>query len=150
LFWGFVASMYIGNLMLLVLNLPLVGMLVNLLRIPYAYLYPAILVFCVLGVYAVNQSAVDVWIMIAMGGLGYGLRKFDFEVAPVVLGLVLSPMLETALRQSLAMSGGDWSIFITRPIAAGLIGFAVLLALAGVVSTLRGRTTWRGRLGLEN
>ncbi|MEK7246673.1 MAG: tripartite tricarboxylate transporter permease, partial [Pseudomonadota bacterium] len=147
LFWGFVASMYIGNLMLLILNLPLVGLLVNLLRVPYAYLYPAILVFSVLGVYAVNQSVVDVWIMIAMGGLGYILRKFDFEVAPVVLGLVLSPMLETALRQSLAMSAGDWSIFVTRPIAAGLVGFAVLLALAGVVSTLRGRAAWRGRLG---
>jgi putative tricarboxylic transport membrane protein len=150
LFWGFVASMYIGNLMLLILNLPLVGLLVNLLRIPYAYLYPAILVFCVLGVYAVNQSVADVWIMIAMGGLGYLLRKFDFEVAPVVLGLVLSPMLETALRQSLAMSSGDWSIFVTRPIAAGLIGLALVLALAGVVSTLRGRIAWRGRLGLEN
>ncbi|MCC7017277.1 MAG: tripartite tricarboxylate transporter permease [Rhodospirillales bacterium] len=150
LFWGFVASMYIGNLMLLVLNLPLVGLLVNLLRIPYAYLYPVILVFCVLGVYAVNQSVVDVWIMIAMGGLGYLLRKFDFEVAPVVLGLVLSPMLETALRQSLAMSSGDWSIFVTRPIAAGLIGLALLLVFGGVVSTLRGRAVWRGRLGLEN
>ena len=149
LFWGFVASMYIGNLMLLVLNLPLVGLLVNLLRVPYAYLYPAILVFSVLGVYAVNQSVTDVWIMIAMGGLGYLLRKFDFEVAPVVLGLVLSPLLETALRQSLALSAGDWSIFVTRPIAAGLIGVAGLLALAGVVSTLRGRAAWRGRLGLE-
>ena len=150
LFWGFVASMYIGNLMLLILNLPLVGLLVNLLRVPYAYLYSAILVFCLLGVYAVNQSVVDVWIMIAMGGLGYLLRKFDFEVAPVVLGLVLSPLLETALRQSLALSAGNWSIFVTRPIAAGLLGLAAVLALAGVVSSLRGRAAWRGRLGLEN
>ena len=150
LFWGFVASMYIGNLMLLILNLPLVGLLVNLLRVPYAYLYPVILVFCVLGVYAVNQSVVDIWIMIAMGGLGYLLRKFEFEVAPVVLGLVLSPMLEVALRQSLAMSSGDWSIFLTRPIAALLVGLAVVLALGGVASSLRGRAAWRRRLGLEN
>ena len=149
LFWGFVASMYIGNLMLLVLNLPLVGLLVNLLRIPYAYLYPMILVFCVLGVYAVNRSAVDVWIMIAMGGLGYLLRKFDFEVAPVVLGLVLSPLLEVAWRQSLALSAGDWSIFVVRPIAGGLVGCAVLLAFAGIVSAYRGRAAWRDRLGLE-
>ena len=150
LFWGFVASMYIGNLMLLILNLPLVGLLVNLLRVPYAYLYPVILVFCVLGVYAVNQSVVDIWIMIAMGGLGYLLRKFDFDVAPVVLGLVLSPLLETALRQSLALSAGDWSIFVTRPIAAGFVAVAVLLALAGVVPMLRGRAAWRRRLGLES
>jgi len=149
LFWGFVASMYIGNAMLLVLNLPLVGLLVNLLRIPYAYLYPLILVFCVLGVYAVNQSSVDVWIMIAMGGLGYLLRKFDFEVAPVVLGLVLLPMLEVSLRQSLALSAGDWSIFVTRPIAAGLIGASFLLALLALVSAARGRAAWRGRIGLE-
>jgi putative tricarboxylic transport membrane protein len=148
LFWGFVASMYLGNVILLILNLPLVGLLVNLLRIPYGYLYPVILVFCVLGVYAVNRSPVDVWIMIAMGGLGYLLRKFDFEVAPVVLGLVLSPLIETALRQSLALSGGSWSIFVSRPIAAGLIALAFALALAGLVSALRGRTAWRERLGL--
>ncbi|MBM3565780.1 MAG: tripartite tricarboxylate transporter permease, partial [Alphaproteobacteria bacterium] len=121
LFWGFIASMYVGNLMLLALNLPLVGVMVNLLRIPYAYLYPMILVFCILGVYAINQSVVEVWIMIVSGALGYVLRKFDFDVAPVVLGVVLSPMIETALRQSLAMSSGDWGIFFVRPLAAGMI-----------------------------
>ena len=94
LFWGFVASMYIGNLVLLILNLPMVGFFVCLLRIPYAYLYPAVIVFCVLGVYALNQSLVEVWIMTGAGALGYLLRKLGFDVAPVVLGMILAPMLE--------------------------------------------------------
>ena len=93
-FWGFVASMYVGNLMLLALNLPLVGLFVNLLRIPYAYLYPLIIMFCVIGVYEVNHSIVDVWIMLIMGVVGYGLRKFDFDPAPLVLGLVIAPIFE--------------------------------------------------------
>ena len=89
LFWGFIASMYVGNVVLLILNLPLVGIFVNVLKVPYPLLYPAILIFCVLGVYAVNGSVVDVGIMTVMGALGYVLRKFDFETAPVVLGLIL-------------------------------------------------------------
>src|SRR5438046_8017699 len=97
LFWGFIASMYVGNVVLLILNLPLVGIFVNVLRVPYPLLYPAILIFCVLGVYAVNGSAVDVGIMTAMGALGYLLRKFDFETAPVVLGLILATMPEMRL-----------------------------------------------------
>jgi putative tricarboxylic transport membrane protein len=149
LFWGFVASMYVGNLVLLILNLPLVGLFVTLLRVPYAYLYPAILVFCVLGVYAVNQSVIDVWIMTAMGALGYVLRKFDFEVAPIVLGLVLSPMLETALRQSLAMSSGSYAIFVTRPIAAALLAVATTLLLLSVLPLLY-RVGLRRRLGLDD
>src|SRR6188474_2401410 len=104
LFWGFIASMYVGNVVLLILNLPLVGLFVNVLRVPYPLLYPAILVFCVLGVYAVNGSVVDVWIMLVMGGIGYVLRKLDFETAPVVLGVVLAPMMEMSFRQSLSMS----------------------------------------------
>ena len=146
LFWGFVASMYVGNLVLLALNLPMVGLFVNLLRVPYAYLYPAILMFSVLGVYAAGQNVIDVWIMIAMGGLGYVLRKLDFEVAPIVLGLVLAPMIETALRQSLAMSSGDYAIFLTRPIAAGLLGVALVLL---VINLLPSRN-WRAQLGIEN
>ena len=101
LFWGFVASMYVGNAVLLILNLPLVGLFVNLLRIPYAYLYPLIIMFCVIGVYEVNHSIVDVWIMLIMGGIGYVLRKFDYDLAPIawlmaagvlslILGLVIN------------------------------------------------------------
>ena len=97
LFWGFVASMYVGNLMLLVLNLPLVGMFVSVLRIPYGYLYPLIIMFCIVGVYEVNHSIVDVWIMLIMGALGYALRKFDFDPAPLVLGLVIAPIFEQSL-----------------------------------------------------
>ncbi|HEX6980414.1 MAG TPA: tripartite tricarboxylate transporter permease [Alphaproteobacteria bacterium] len=149
LFWGFIASMYVGNLVLLILNLPLVGLFVNLLRIPYAYLYPAILVFCVLGVYSVNNSVVDVWIMTVMGALGYVLRKFDFEVAPIVLGLVLSPMLETALRQSLAMSSGSYAIFVDRPIAIGMLAVAAVLLLLSFLPTLKRGSGWRRTLGLE-
>ena len=148
LFWGFIASMYVGNVVLLILNLPLVGLFVNILRVPYPYLYPAILVFSILGVYAVNQSVVDVWIMLAMGVLGYLLRKLSFETAPVVLGVVLAPMVEMSLRQSLAMSDGDYSIFLTRPIAASLLGLgAVLLGLAARPLVTRG-LDWRARLAL--
>src|ERR671925_858983 len=110
LFWGFIASMYVGNVVLLILNLPMVGLFVNLLRVPYPLLYPGILAFCVLGVYAVNGSVVDVGIMTAMGALGYLLRKFDFETAPIVLGLILAPMMEMSFRQSLSMSSGSYSI----------------------------------------
>src|SRR6185369_6283519 len=117
LFWGFIASMYVGNVILLVLNLPLVGLFVNLLRVPYPVLYPIILVCSILGVYAVNSSVVDVWIMLGTGVLGYLLRKLDFETAPIVLGLVLAPMMELSLRQSLAMSAGNYTIFVTRPIS---------------------------------
>ena len=116
-FWGFVASMYVGNLMLLALNLPLVGLFVNLLRIPYAYLYPLIIMFCVIGVYEVNHSIVDVWIMLIMGVVGYVLKKFGFDPAPLVLGLVIAPIFEMSLRQSLIMSNGNCLIFVQRPIA---------------------------------
>jgi putative tricarboxylic transport membrane protein len=133
LFWGFVASMYVGNLVLLILNLPLVSLFVSLLRIPYPMLYPAILVFCFLGVYAVNQSAVDLWIMTIAGAAGWLLRKLGFEVAPIVLGLVLSPLLETSVRQSLAMSSGSYAIFFERPISLTLLIVAVLLTTLLVV-----------------
>jgi putative tricarboxylic transport membrane protein len=149
LFWGFIASMYVGNVILLILNLPLVGLFVNLLRVPYPVLYPTILVCSLLGVYAVNGSVVDVWIMLATGVLGYVLRKLDFETAPIVLGLVLAPMMELALRQSLAMSDGRYAIFVTRPISATLLAAgAVLLALA--LRPLVSRTLdWRARLPAE-
>ena len=136
LFWGFIASMYVGNVVLLILNLPLVGIFVNVLKVPYPLLYPAILIFCVLGVYAVNGSVVDVGIMTVMGALGYVLRKFDFETAPVVLGLILAPMMEMSFRQSLSMSSGSYSIFINRPIALVMlmVGLALLLLSVAAVA----------------
>ena len=149
LFWGFVASMYVGNVVLLILNLPMVGLFVNLLRIPYSYLYPTILCFCVLGVYSVSSSVVDVWIMLVMGGIGYVLRKLGFDLAPIALGLVLAPMLELSVRQSLAMSGGSYQIFFERPIAVtmfALAGLLVLLALKPLVFKSR---DWRETVGIE-
>ena len=145
-FWGFVASMYVGNLMLLVLNLPLVSLFVTVLRIPYAYLYPLIIMFCIIGVYEVNHSVVDVWIMLIMGVLGYMLRKFDFDPAPLVLGLVIAPIMEQSLRQSLIMSNGNYLIFFSRPISLGLMLVSIgLLALAAYAFVLH-RKDWRTKL----
>jgi putative tricarboxylic transport membrane protein len=121
---------------------------VNILRVPYPILYPAIVGFCILGVYAVNGSVVDVWIMLGMGGLGYFLRKLGFETAPVVLGLVLAPMIEMALRQSLAMSDGQYSILIARPISATLLAVGLILILLGLRPLLTRSLDWRGRLAL--
>ena len=149
LFWGFIASMYVGNVVLLILNLPLVGLFVNILRIPYAFLYPAILAFATLGVYAVNNSVVDIWIMAGTGLLGYALRKFDFEIAPIVLGLVLAPMIELSFRQSLAMSAGSYTIFATRPITAVMLLVGLALLLVSFRHVFTGRTGWRGAIGLE-
>ena len=146
IFWGFVASMYVGNLMLLALNLPLVGIFVNVLRIPYAYLYPLVIMFCVVGVYEVNHSIVDVWIMLIMGVVGYGLRKFGLDPAPLVLGLVIAPTFEMSLRQSLIMSNGNWTIFVQRPISAVLIGVCALLLALAALSVIRARKDWRSKL----
>ena len=136
-FWGLIASMYVGNVMLLVLNLPLVGIFVNFLRIPYRILYPMILMFCVVGVYAVNSSYIDVVIMSMMGGLGYLLRKLDFETAPIVLGVVLAPIFEMSLRQSLAMSNGKYSIFFQRPISVAFLIGAFIMVIIALIPLIR-------------
>lgn len=150
LFWGFVASMYVGNVVLLVLNLPMVGLFVNLLRIPYAYLYPCILAFCILGCYSVSNSMIDVWIMLGMGGIGYVLRKLAFDLAPVALGLVLGPMLELSLRQSLALSGGTYGIFLERPIAVVMLALGLLLLLLALKPLLFKSRDWRSKVGLDD
>jgi putative tricarboxylic transport membrane protein len=149
LFWGFVASMYVGNVVLLVLNLPMVGLFVNLLRIPYAYLYPCILAFCILGCYSVSNSTMDVWIMLVMGGVGYVLRKFGYDLAPVALGLVLGPMLELSLRQSLAMSGGDYAIFVQRPIAVTMLILGLILLGLALKPLVFKDKDWRSSVGLD-
>ena len=145
-FWGFVASMYVGNLMLLALNLPLVGLFVNLLRIPYAYLYPLIIMFCVIGVYEVNHSIVDVWIMLIMGVVGYGLKKFGFDPAPLVLGLVIAPIFEMWLRQSLIMSNGTWAIFLRAADRAGAAGAERAACWRSPRSRRCSTRDWRGKL----
>jgi putative tricarboxylic transport membrane protein len=145
-FWGFVASMYVGNLMLLLLNLPLVGLFVSVLRIPYAYLYPLIIMFCIVGVYEVSHSIVDVWIMLIMGLLGYALRKFSFDPAPLVLGLVIAPLFEQSLRQSLIMSNGNYLIFFNRPISLALIAICVILLTMSAISFIMKKKDWRQTL----
>ncbi|HEY0568068.1 MAG TPA: tripartite tricarboxylate transporter permease, partial [Xanthobacteraceae bacterium] len=127
-------------------NLPLVGLFVNLLRIPYGYLYPLIIMFCVIGVYEVSHSIVDVWIMLIMGVLGYFLRKLGFDPAPLVLGLVIAPTLELSLRQSLIMSDGNWTIFFTRPIALTLVAACFVLLALSLVAALLHRRDWRAKL----
>jgi putative tricarboxylic transport membrane protein len=149
LFWGVIASMYVGNAVLLVLNLPMVGLFVNVLRVPYSYLYPSLLAFATLGVYAVNNSVVDVWIMAGAGVVGYILRKLDYEIAPIILGLVLAPMLELNFRQSLAMSAGSYSIFFTRPIATTMLLIALALLLLGMRALFVGPAGSRGLSTLE-
>jgi len=149
LFWGFIASMYVGNLMLLALNLPMVGIFVNVLRVPYSFLYPSIIMFCVVGVYAVNGSVVDVWIALIMGALGYILRKLGFETAPIVLGAILAPMIELAFRQSLSMSDGQYSIFVSRPISGMLLALGAALLLLNLASWMVRGLDWRQRIPLD-
>ncbi len=132
-FWGLVASMYIGNVMLLVLNLPLIGLWVKLLRAPYPLLAPLILVFVIIGAYSVNNSIFDVGITIAFGFFGYLIRKFNFEPAPLVLAMILGPQLEASLRRSLAYSRGDLRVFFERPIAATLLALTAILLLSPLV-----------------
>ncbi len=137
LFWGLVVSMWIGNAMLLVINLPLIGLWVQMLRIPYRLLHPAILLFCCIGVYALNGSALEVGLMALFGLLGYALLKLGFEPAPMLLGFVLGPMMEQYLRRSLVLSRGDPAIFVTRPITAGLLAMSLLLLIAVIVPNVR-------------
>jgi putative tricarboxylic transport membrane protein len=137
IFWGVIASMYLGNIMLLLLNLPLIGLWVKLLKIPYRILMPLILLFCVIGAYSINNNVSDVIIMIISGIVGYILRKFDYEEAPLVMAFILGPMLETAFRQSLIMSDGKFSIFLKRPISAVALGISVLLFISSGFSYYR-------------
>ena len=130
LVWGLIASLYVGNVMLVILNVPLIRIWVTLLRIPYPILLPLIVLVCATGTYALNNALTDVWIMFAFGLLGYLLRKLDYPMAPIVLGLVLGPMFETHVRRALILSQGDWSVFLSRPLATAFIVFAALSLLA--------------------
>jgi TctA family transporter len=136
LFWGLVASMWIGNAMLVVLNLPLIQLWVRLLSVPYLYLYPAIIALCCIGTYSVSNSVADVVIMAIFGIVGWGLKKIGIEAAPLLMGLVLGPMLEENLRRAVSVSGG-FSIFITRPISASLLACAVVVLLLSALPALR-------------
>jgi putative tricarboxylic transport membrane protein len=132
LVWTVIASFFIGNVLLLILNLPLVGLWAKALEIPQQYICAGTLIFCIIGAYSINQSTFEVWIMLLFGVIGYGLRKIDFPIAPAILGLILGPQLERSLRTSLEMSSGDFTIFFTRPVACGLLILAALIIAATV------------------
>ncbi len=130
LVWTLIASLYIGNVILLVLNLPLVGLWVKLLKIPPPWLYAGIIVISTAGVYGAGNSVFNVGLLFAFGLIGYAMRRFDFPAAPLIVGLILAPMAEQSMRQALTISAGDWSTFLTRPLSAGLLTIATLLLIA--------------------
>src|SRR6478736_3451829 len=139
LFWGMIASMWLGNLMLVVINLPLVGVWVSLLRVPYRLLYPSIIVFCCIGVYSINNSPTDVTIAAIFGVVGYWLVKHDFEPAPLLLGFVLGPLMEENLRRAMLIARGDVTVFFTRPISGVLLGIAIFLLIVAAMPKMRRR-----------
>jgi putative tricarboxylic transport membrane protein len=136
-FWGLIASMYVGNIVLLVLNLPLIGLWVKILKVPYPILFPLILVFCLIGAYSLNNSITEVLIMCAFGVIGYLMKKFSYEGAPMLLGMVLGLRLETSLRQSLVMERGDLTIFFRRPISAILLVTAIALLMVPLIGPIK-------------
>jgi putative tricarboxylic transport membrane protein len=139
LFWGIVASMYIGNAMLLVLNMPLIGMWVQVLKLPYRVMFPLILMFCLVGVFASGSAVFDVFVMVLFGVLGYLMRKFGYEPAPLVLAFVLGPMLENNLRKSLILSQGDFTFFVEKPISAVCLALAAAVLAAPILPALARR-----------
>ena len=139
LFWGLIASMWIGNAMLVVLNLPLIGLWIKLLTVPYRWLFPSIVLFCAVGVYSTNNNTWDIWIVGIFGLIGYIFHKVGAEPAPLLLGLILGPMMEENLRRALLLSRGDWSVFVTRPISAGLLVAAVLLLTAVLLPAVKSK-----------
>jgi putative tricarboxylic transport membrane protein len=139
LFWGMIASMWIGNLMLVVINLPLVGVWVTLLRVPYRILFPSIIVFCCIGIYSINNAPTDVMLAAFFGIVGYWLIKHDFEGAPMLLGFVLGPLMEENLRRAMLIARGDATVFFTRPISGALLGVSMLLLVLALLPMIRKR-----------
>ena len=139
LFWGLIASMWLGNLMLVILNLPLIGMWIKLLSVPYRFLFPAIVLFCAIGVYSTNNNTFDIWMVAAFGFVGYVFVKLGVEPAPLLLGFILGPMMEENLRRALLLSRGDWSVFATRPLSASLLGAALVLLVIVLLPSIRSK-----------
>ncbi len=139
LFWGMIASMWIGNLMLLIINLPLVGLWVRLLKVPYRLMFPAIMLFCCIGVYSINNNPDDVMLTALFGLMGYAFHKFGFEAAPLLLGYVLGKLMEETFRQAMVLSRGSFMTFIERPISGILLGLALMILVVAVLPTVRKR-----------
>ena len=136
-FWGLIASMYIGNVILIILNLPLVGLFVNILRVPFRILFPIILLICLVGTYSMNLSLFELGVLLGFGIVGYVFRKLEFDIAPMILAMILGPVIEMAFRQSLMQSGGSYSIFWESPITLTFISFSCLLFLWNVYKSFR-------------
>lgn len=139
LFWGLIASMWVGNAMLVILNLPMIGIWIKLLTVPYRFLFPAITLFCCIGVYSLNNNTFDVFMTAAFAVIGYAFYKLSCEAAPLLLGLILGPMMEENLRRALLLSRGDWSTFVTRPLSAGLLGAAVLMLIVVMLPSIKNK-----------
>ena len=139
LFWGLITSMWIGNAMLVILNLPLIGIWIKLLKVPYRLLFPAIVMLCAIGVYSTNNNTWDIWMVAAFGVIGYIFIKLGTEPAPLLLGFIVGPMMEENLRRTLLLSRSDWSVFVTRPLSAGLLAAAVLLLVIVLLSAVKNK-----------
>jgi len=139
LFWGLIASMWLGNLMLIILNLPLIGMWIKLLTVPYRWLFPSIVLFCAIGVYSTNNNTFDIWLVAIFGFIGYLFIKLGCEPAPLLLGFILGPMMEENLRRALLLSRGDWSVFVTRPLSAGLLIAALILVVIVLLPAVKNK-----------
>jgi len=139
LFWGLIASMWIGNLMLIILNLPLIGMWIKLLTVPYRWLFPAIVLFCAIGVYSTNNNTFDIWLVGAFGVVGYVWAKLSVEPAPLLLGFILGPMMEENLRRALLLSRGDWSVFVTRGLSASLLAVAAVMLVVVLLPSVKSK-----------
>jgi len=139
LFWGLIASMWIGNLMLIILNLPLIGIWIKLLSVPYRWLFPSIVLFCALGVYTTNNNTFDIWMVALFGVIGYAFIKLGVEPAPLLLGFILGPMMEENLRRALLLSRGDWSVLVTRPLSASLLAVAAVLLIIVLLPSVKAK-----------
>jgi len=139
LFWGLIASMWVGNLMLVILNLPLIGIWIKLLTVPYRFLFPAIVVFCCIGSYTLNNNAFDVYMTALFAVIGYAFYKLGCEPAPLLLGFILGPMMEENLRRALLLSRGDWTTFATRPLSAGLLVAAALMVVVVMLPSIKAK-----------
>jgi len=139
LFWGLIASMWVGNAMLVILNLPLIGIWIKLLTVPYRFLFPAITLFCCIGTYTLNNSTFDVYLTALFSVVGYLFYKLSCEAAPLLLGFILGPMMEENLRRALLLSRGDWSTFITRPLSAGLLIAAALMVVVVMLPSIKSK-----------
>ena len=139
LFWGLIASMWVGNAMLVILNLPLIGIWIKLLTVPYRFLFPAIMVFCCIGLYTLSNSAFDVYAGALFAVIGYSFYKLGCEPAPLLLGFILGPMMEENLRRALLLSRGDWTTFMTRPLSAGLLAAATLMVVVVMLPSIKNK-----------